>query len=134
MKSSDPNFVVKVERQIEKRWGSEAIENPKKHWTPEKEKKHSEEVKEFYKRQAFRDIKNSKEKFKGFLISKKLLTKENERECPVCESYSFSSKDDLYMARFECCFKCYVEWVEDREERWESGWRPTKEQINGNNT
>ena len=134
MKSDDPNFVVKLEKAIEKRWGKEAIENPKSHWSPEKEKKHSEEVKEFYKRKAFNDAKNSKEKFKGFLVSKKLLSKENERECPVCGSYSFSSKDDLYMAKFECCHECYVQWVEHREERWESGWRPSKEQINGNNT
>ena len=134
MKSDDPNFVVKLEKAIEKRWGTEAIENPKSHWTPEKEKKHSEEVKEFYKRKAFKDAKNSKEKFKGFLVSKKLLSKENERECPVCGSYSFSAKDDLYMSKFECCFRCYIQWVEDREERWESGWRPSKEQINGNNT
>ena len=132
--NKDPNFIVKIEKAIEKRWGTEAIENPKKHWTPEKERRHSEDVREFYKRQAFKNDKNSKEKFKGFLISKKLLTKENERECPVCGSYSFSGKDDLYMSRFECCFDCYIQWVENREERWESGWRPTKEQINGNNT
>ncbi len=134
MKNDDPNFVVKIERAIEQRWGPEAIENPKKHWTPEKEEKHSKEVKEFYKREASKKTKNSKEKFKGFLISKKLLTKENERECPVCESYSFSEKDDLYMARYECCFNCYVKWVDGREDRWLSGWRPTKEQIHGNNT
>lgn len=134
MKHDDPNFLVKLERAISERWGEEAIENPKSHWTPEKEKKHSEEVKEFYKRKAFRDAKNSKEKYKGFLASKKLLSKENKRDCPVCGSYSFFAKDDLYMAKFECCFKCYIQWVEDREERWESGWRPSKEQINGNNT
>ena len=69
MKHDDPNFLVKLERAISERWGEEAIENPKSHWTPEKEKKHSEEVKEFYKRKAFRDAKNSKEKYKGFLIS-----------------------------------------------------------------
>ena len=134
MKNKDPHLVVKLEKAIEKRWGTEAVENPKKHWTPEKEKKHSEEVKEFYKRKAFKDAKNSKEKYKGFLVSKKLLTKENERECPVCESYSFSVKDDLYMLRYNCCYGCYIQWVENREDRWESGWRPSKEQINGNNT
>lgn len=134
MDRKDPNIVVKLEKAIEKRWGEEAVQNPKKGWTPEKEREHAEQVKEFYKRKSFLDSKNPKEKFKGFLISKKLLSKENERECPVCGTYSFSAKDDLYMVKFECCFKCYVEWVEDREERWQSGWRPSKEQINGNNT
>jgi len=134
MSKDDPNFVAKLEKAISERWGDEAIENPKKHWNPEKEQKHSEEIKQFYKRKFFAADKNSKEKYKGFLVSKKLLTRENERECPVCGSYSFSSRDDLYMTRFNCCFSCYVQWVEDREDRWESGWRPTKEQINGNNT
>ncbi len=68
-----------------------------------------------------------KEKYKGFLVSKKLLTRENKRDCPVCKQYSFSAKDDLYMSKFECCFNCYIQYVEDREERWESGWRPPRE-------
>lgn len=134
MNRDDPNFIVKLEKAIGERWGDEAVDNPKKHWTPEKEQKHSEEVKKFYKRKFFKDSKNPKQKYKGFLISKKLLTRENTRECPVCGSYSFSASDDLYMARFECCFNCYIQWVEGREERWESGWRPPKEQIDGNNT
>lgn len=133
-KTEDPNYIVKLEKAISERWGEEAIDNPKKHWTPEKEKKHEEEVKEFYKRKFFKDEKKSKENYKGFLITKKLLTRENERGCPVCHSYSFSAQDDLYMAKFECCFGCYVQWVESREERWKAGWRPTKEQTNGNNT
>ena len=134
MNRDDPNFIVKLERAISDRWGDEAIENPKKHWNPEKEQKHSEQVKQFYKRKFFASVKNSKEKYKGFLVSKKLLIRENERECPVCDSYSFSATDDLYMAKFQCCYDCYIQWVDGREERWESGWRPTKEQINGNNT
>jgi len=133
-KSKDPNFIVKLEKAISDRWGEEAIENPKKHWTPKKEEKHEEEVKEFYKRKFFKDEKKSKQNYKGFLVTKKLLTRESERDCPVCQSYSFSAKDDMYMARFECCFECYVQWVEEREDRWESGWRPAKEQTNGNNT
>lgn len=133
-KNKDYDFIAKLESAITKRWGEAAVQNPKKHWTPEKEAKHEAEKKEFYKRKFFQDSKNSKEKYKGFLISKKLLNKESERNCPVCDQYSFSNRDDLYMARFECCFSCYVAWVEDREERWMSGWRPNKEQIDGNNT
>ena len=134
MKKDDPNFVVKIEKALKDRWGEDAIQNPKKYWTPEKEKKHAEESKKFYKKKFFQDEKKAKENYKGFLVTKKLLSKETKRECPVCGSYSFSVKDDLYMARFECCFNCYIQWVENREERWQNGWRPTKEQINGNNT
>ena len=75
-----------------------------------------------------RKIEEAKDKVEvdGFLISKKLLSRDSERICPVCETYSFDKKDDLYMNKYDCCFKCYVEWVESREERWESGWRPEK--------
>tara|TARA_E500000305_G_C3872186_1_gene165691 strand:+ start:62 stop:463 length:402 start_codon:yes stop_codon:yes gene_type:complete len=130
----DLNEIARLEKAIADRWGDEAVKNPKSFWTPEKEIKHEKEIKEFYKKKFFKDSKNSKEKYKGFLISKKLLTKESDRNCPVCDSYSFSAKDDLYMAKFECCFGCYVKWVEGREKRWMTGWRPNKEQINGNDT
>ena len=63
----------------------------------------------------------------GFLINKKLLTRDHNRTCPVCRKYSFRSKDDLYMNKFEACFGCYVRFVEGREERWASGWRPNEE-------
>ena len=56
----------------------------------------------------------------------KFLNNENSRECPVCGLYSFHLKDDLYMHKFECCFKCYIQYVEGREERWKTGWRPNK--------
>lgn len=130
----DLNFIARLEKAISERWGEESIQNPRSFWTPDKEEKYLQQIKSFYKKTFFRQAKNSKEKYKGFLISKKLLTKENNRHCPVCDSYSFSAQDDLYMTRFECCFKCYVQWVEGREERWQSGWRPEKEQINGDNT
>ena len=62
----------------------------------------------------------------GFFVGKHLISKEKERNCPVCNVYSFDIRDDLYMNKFECCFKCYVQWVEYREERWKKGWRPNK--------
>ena len=130
----DLNWIAKLEKAIAQKYGFEAIENPKKHWTPEKEEKHQKETEEFYRRKYFKDTKSSKENYKGFLINKKLLTRESDRNCPVCGSYSFSAQDDLYMQRYKCCFSCYVTWVEDREARWNSGWRPNKEQIDGNNT
>ena len=126
-KNDDPNFVIKLEKAISSRWGDEAIKNPKSFWNPEKEKNHQEEAKKFYKRKFFHDSQNSKEKYKGFLVSKKLLNRENKRDCPVCKKYSFSAKDDLYMSKFECCFECYVNYVENREERWKTGWRPNSE-------
>ena len=124
-KSKDLNFIAKLEKEISQRWGDEAVENPKKHWTPEKEQKHEEEVREFYKRRFFKDEKKSKENYKGFLITKKLLTRETTiLNCPVCTKRLRTVKDDIYNSKFECCQRCYIEYVENREERWLNGWRP----------
>ena len=125
----DLNKIAYVEKAIAKKFGKEAIINPKSNWTDEKEEEYLEDLKEFYSRQRKRSDNNEKIEEEGFLLSKNLISKESKRVCPVCEEYSFNMKDDLYMNKFECCWKCYIQWVEDREERWLSGWRPNKEQI-----
>ena len=119
----DLNNIAKIEKAIEQKYGKEAIANPKKHWDEEKEKKYLEDLKAFYKKSN----KNKKvKKFNGFTIKEKESTWRNkaERNCPVCNAYSFLKKDDLYMNKFECCFDCYIQYVEGREERWKTGWRP----------
>ena len=60
----------------------------------------------------------------GVFVPRKLINKNSSRSCPVCNTYSFKSNDDVYMSKFDCCFRCYIQWVEDREERWKTGWRP----------
>ncbi len=124
----DLNKIAYVEKAIAKKFGKEAIINPKSNWTDEKEEEYLEDLKEFYSRQRKRSDNNEKIEEEGFLLSKNLITKESKRVCPVCSEYSFSMRDDLYMNKFECCYKCYIQWVEDREERWTNGWRPDKEQ------
>ena len=34
-----------------------------------------------------------------------------------------------YMTKYECCFNCYIQYIEDREERWKSGWRPNNNYL-----
>ena len=126
MTEKDYNYIAKVERAIEDKYGEEAIQNPKANWSEEKEKEYLEQIKKIQQKQH--KISEAKDKIEvnGFFISKKLLNKDSKRACPVCETYSFEMKDDLYMNKFECCYTCYIQWVEGREERWESGWRPEK--------
>ena len=124
----DLNKIAYVEKAIAKKFGKEAIVNPKSNWTDEKEEEYLEDLKEFYSRQRRRSDDSEKMEEEGFLLSKNLISKESKRVCPVCNEYSFSVRDDLYMNKFECCYKCYIQWVEDREERWLNGWRPNKEQ------
>ena len=124
--SKDYDKIAKIEKAISKKFGRESIVNPKSGWDDEKEKQYLEDLKEFYSE----EYKEADDKINedGFFITRNLINKEINRVCPVCNTYSFSGKDDLYMNKFECCEKCYILWVEDREERWLEGWRPNKEQ------
>ena len=133
MTEKDYNYIAKVERAIEDKYGEEAIQNPKANWSEEKEKEYLEQIKKLHQKE--RKIQEAKDKVEvnGFFISKKLLSKDSKRLCQVCETYSFDGKDDLYMNKYDCCFKCYIQWVEDREERWESGWRPEKQNASKRN-
>lgn len=123
MSDKDFDYIVKVERAIQEKYGEEAIQNPRKLWNKEKEDRYLEDLKEFYSREK---EKGSKDKVGDIYISRALLERKSNRDCPVCEKYSFDGKDDLYMNKFTCCFDCYIQFVEGREERWSEGWRPGK--------
>ena len=99
---------------------------PKSLWTDEKEEQYLKDLKEYYTKTRKSLENTEKIEEDGFLIPKNLITRKSKRKCPICNIFSFEMKDDLYMNKFECCFECYVQWVEDREERWLSGWRPKK--------
>jgi len=110
----DADQLIKVEKAIQEKYGDEAIQNPRANWNEEKEKEYLKQIKKIA------ESKKPKEKIEveGVLMPKKLFRKESERTCPVCKIYSFEIKDDLYMAKFKCCFKCYIQHVEGREKKW----------------
>tara|TARA_Y100000114_G_scaffold157091_1_gene187040 strand:+ start:5862 stop:6233 length:372 start_codon:yes stop_codon:yes gene_type:complete len=123
MKKKDLNEIAKIEKAIKDKYGKEAIQNPKGNWDEEKEEKYLKQIKDFYSR----NIRAEKiQQEDGFLLKERKTKTEIQRICPVCSSYSFSSRDDLYMTKFDCCFDCYIQYVQGREERWKSGWRPNK--------
>jgi hypothetical protein len=128
----DPNEIVKIEKAIAQKYGEDTIANPKHYWNEEKEKEYVEQLKELSTIQTKQEEKDQKVNIDGVFISKKLLNKDSKRTCPVCSIYSFDIKDDLYMNRFECCHKCFIQWVEGREERWKTGWRPNESNVNKN--
>ena len=124
-KFKDPNYIAKLEKAISKKYGVEAIENPRKHWSDLDEKEYEKQLQKLTKKQNRLHDQSEKIEVDGVLISKKLLNKESvDRTCPVCNTYSFDLKDDVYMKKFDCCYQCYFQWVEGREERWKTGWRP----------
>ncbi len=117
--------IARFEKAIAKKYGEEAIQNPRKYWNDEKEQKYQEQLRSLSKKEQSNEEKDDKVELDGFLISKKLLNREaTRRVCPVCSTYSHKIRDDVFMNKFECCYECYVRWVEDREERWLTGWRP----------
>ena len=119
--SKDPNYAIKVEQAIAKKYGEDTVQHPKKEWNNDKEKEYLSQLKEFY---VASEQTPDEVEIEGVLISKKLITRESKRSCPVCNTYSFKSNDDVYMSKFNCCEKCYIQWVEGREDRWKKGWRP----------
>ena len=118
------NDIAKYELAISKKYGGEAIKNPRVDWNDKKEEEYQQQIKDLYLKETEIQEKTEKVEVDGILVSKKLINRDNNRICPVCHSYSFDLRDDVYMTKFDCCFKCYIQWVERREERWKSGWRP----------
>ena len=115
------NEIAKIEKAIKDKYGEEAIQNPKGTWDKEKEVKYLEDLKTFHQR----NIRKKNTEIVGDIeIKTKKTSHQVDRQCPVCDSYSFSGHDDLYMTKFDCCFDCYIQYIEGREERWKSGWRP----------
>ena len=126
MKKKDPNYVVKLEKAIKEKYGEEAIQHPKHDWNEEKEKQYLEDLKKLYASRR-EDETPDKVEINGVFVASKLINNDSNRSCPVCQTYSFKSRDDVYMTKFDCCEKCYIQWVEGREERWKKGWRPKNE-------
>lgn len=123
----DLNRIAKIEKAIAQKYGQEAIENPRKYWNDEKEESYKEQIKKLAEKERFFEESEEKHEVNGILVSKKLINREFvRRDCPVCETFSFSVKDDAYMSKYDCCYNCYIQWVDGREERWLTGWRPTK--------
>lgn len=123
----DMEYVSKVEKAISDKFGEEATINPRSLWNDEKEKEYIEQAKQNAEKYYKTDEDGEMVESEGILISKKLLNKSNAKSCPTCNKYLADTKDSVYLLRWDCCFTCYIDFVEDREERWKKGWRPNKE-------
>lgn len=122
--NKDLNYIAALEKAMQDKYGIESIENPASHWSPEREPEYIKESKELLKKEAVAESHNEKVDLDGVLIPKKLINRNNKRQCPYCSSYSFDRQDDVYFSKFGTCNKCFIKYIEDREERWKNGWRP----------
>jgi hypothetical protein len=123
----DPNELAALEQIFTKDYGEVSVRNFRADWDKAKEKEYLRQLKSLNQRAASKD--SEKINIDGVQVSRRALNKKTERSCPVCKTYSFSGKDDLYMNRFKCCFECYVEFVQGREDRWDKGYKPDEERI-----
>jgi hypothetical protein len=128
MKNKKLNQIAAIEKAIAEKYGDETIANPKSGWDESKEKEYLAQMQEFYKKIKKSEEYQEKIDINGIKVTKKLFSKESLRCCSVCGSFPRKSMDDVCLIKFECCSKCYVQYVEGREERWLKGWRPN----NGN--
>ncbi len=124
MKEEDINYIAALEKAIKKKYGSEAIENPAKYWDEEKEKEYITQLKDFVEKQKKLEVQAEPENVNGVLITKKLLNKERKNNCSVCSRSVKNINDDIYLLKYDCCEKCYINYVDGREARWAKGWRP----------
>ena len=124
MKEKDLNYIAGLEKAIKKKYGDEAIENPAKHWDKEKEKDYIQQLEEFVQKQKKSEQEHDVENVGGVLVSHKLLNKEGILICSTCNRKLKTINDDIYFTKFDCCEKCYIKYIIDREKRWLDGWRP----------
>ncbi len=127
MKKKNWDYIAKLEKAISKRYGPETVLNPRGNWDEKKEEEYLIQIKRLDKKELKSKEQSEKVEINGIKVSKKVLNRKVEKTCPVCSVYSMKPRDDVYMAKYECCHLCYVEWVEDREERWATGWRPDQD-------
>ena len=115
------DYIAGVEKAVREKYGDTAIHNPKANWSEEKEKDYVQQVKERAETIKQKSEKQETIQENGFLLKKKLIISKTDRVCPVvnCKRYSFSIKDDVYMNKFGCCYECYIQYVEGREDLWE---------------
>ena len=128
MSNKEPEEIAAIEQAIAKKYGEEAIINPRSSWDEERERDYLKQIKELHSKVKRNEERQEKIDINGIKVSKKLLNRESLRSCPICGSFPKKSMDDVCLIKFDCCSKCHLQYVEGREERWLKGWRPN----NGN--
>ena len=126
--SDNKNYdqIAAIEKAIAEKYDDEAVSNPRANWSDKREKEYLEQMQELYSKQKKNDHSQEKIDINGIKVSKKLLNREQLRSCPVCGRFPKKSLDDVCLLKFDCCNDCYINYVEGREHRWESGWRPNE--------
>ena len=84
MKEKDLNRIAKIEKAIAKKYGHEAIQNPKGNWDDQKDKDYLEQIKKVTEKEIRFRAQSEKIEVNGIRISRKILNRNIERTCPRC--------------------------------------------------
>ena len=125
----DPNYLAAVEKAITEKYGKDTVQDFRNQWQEDKEKDYLKQLIRLTKKND--NLSTTKEEFVvgDIKINKRRSKQKQDRTCPVCKTYSFSSRDDLYMNRFGCCWRCHIDFVQGNEEEWLAGKRPDPEHV-----
>jgi len=108
----DPDHALTIEHAISEKYGAETVQHPQRDWNPQKEEDYLEQLKLLNQKLDKISEKLEKVEVEGVLLPKKLLNKDSNRSCPVCNTYSFDTRDNVYMTKYTCCRVCYITHVE----------------------
>lgn len=106
----DQNYIAGLEKAIAEKYGEEAIQNPAKHWSSEKEKKYLEQLKKAGEYKASNKIEHSA----GFLLDEKLINKRQIESCQRCDTKIASLNDKVYYNKYKTCERCYILYYENQ--------------------
>ncbi len=48
--------------------------------------------------------------------------------CPICSGLMKGKSTNTWYD-WGTCMNCFIEFIETREERWKSGWRPSEQEV-----
>ena len=114
MPNYDYKQVSAIEKAVKEKYGDFAVLDPSSLWNTEKEKAYLDQIKVFdkyYRQQAYENQVDQG----GFIIKEKLINKKNFENCSLCGEQAYKTEDDLYMNKYNCCFKCFIKHIEGRE-------------------
>lgn len=104
------DYIQNLEKAVKEKYGNEATMNPKHFWDENKEKEYIEETKKAIKKEYLSQDSREQIEVEGILVTKRTLINSNNinKICKSCKIYSFNRRDDLYMNKFNLCYKCYL--------------------------
>jgi len=92
----DLNYIDKLEKALEKKYGKIAITNPMADWNEEKEENYKAELKKFVN------------KIQELKAKKKIIKRNHFRACKNCGKQTLMIEDDITITKTGYCHFCHI--------------------------